>query len=168
MKRIFCALIQLVLLFTIPAYATNLCVGMAKSKYCLGKPPSNKAAYSEAATLDGGIDIQTRKNRRSRYNYGNEVESVTGLSIATTLDIQDGKVVGVHQLYRIDAKDNQSKSRFYSLLEQRLSRQYGKPTARTKLDKFKYAEWVSQSLEIYITDIEEEYVSVNFSIPSRH
>ncbi len=167
MKIIYGVLISLVVIFVSQSHAANLCVGMAKSKYCLGKPLPIKADSYEITTLDGGIDIETRKDRSIRYGYGKEVDSVSGLSLTTTLVTQNGKVSSVHQSYRVDTNDHQAKDRIYSLIEKKLLRQYGKPTARTKLDKLKYAEWVSQYLEIYITDFVEEYVSVNFSIPSR-
>ena len=171
MKTVFLALIPLIIIFISPAYAANLCVGLAKSKYCLGKPLPNKAGSYVITTLDDGIYIETRKSRGIRdgysYNYGNEVDSVSGLSLTTTLVTQNGKVASVHQSHRVDANDHRAKDRVYSLLERKLLRQYGPPTARTTLDRSKYAEWVSQSLDIYITVLEEDHVSVNFSIPSR-
>jgi hypothetical protein len=140
---------------------------MAKSKYCLGKPPQNKVGFFEITTLDGGIDIQTRKNRDRRYDYGNEVDGISGFSLGTTLVTQHGKVASVNQFYHIDPKDHQSKDRVYYLLEKRLTRQYGEPSSRSILEELKYTEWVSQSLNININDAEEEHVSVNFSISSR-
>jgi hypothetical protein len=167
MKTVFLALIPLIIIFISPAYAANLCVGLAKNKYCLGKPLPKKADSYEVTTLDGGIDIETRKNRRSRYVYGNEVDGLSGLSLTTTLVTQYGKVASINQYYRIDPKDHQSKDRVYFLLERRLTRQYGKPSTRTILEELKYTEWRSHLIDINISDADEENVSVSFSIGSR-
>ncbi len=167
MKIVFLALIPLIIIFISPAYAANLCVGLAKNKYCLGKSLPKKADSYEVTILDGGIDIQTRKHRSSRFDFGNEVDSLSGLSLATTLVTQYGKVASVNQYYRIDPKDHRSKDRVYFLLERRLSRQYGKPSTRTILEEFKYTEWRSHLIDINISDAEEENVSVSFSISSR-
>jgi hypothetical protein len=167
MKIVFLALIPFFILFISSAHAENLCVGMAKNKYCLGKPLPKKAGSYEVTTLDGGIDIQTRKNRSSRFNFGNEVDGLSGLSLATTIVTQYGKVASVNQYYRIDPKDHQSKARVYFLLERRLTRQYGKPSTRTILEELKYTEWRSHLIDINISDAEEENVSVSFSISSR-
>ena len=165
MKTVFLALISLFILFISSAHAANLCVGLAKSKYCLGKPLPNKAGSYVISTLDNGIYIETRKSGGSGigYGYGNEVDSVSGLSLDTKLITHSGKVTNVHQSHRVDSNDHRAKDRVYSLLEKKLLLQYGQPTARTKLDLVKYAEWVNQSLDIYITIVDEDLVSVNFS-----
>jgi len=164
MKIHSCVCLLLLFLSCSSAYAESRCVGMAKNKYCLGVPP-NKESYFEFS-IDKGIDIQSRKDRSSYYNYGQEVEVVSGLSLTTTLTIKDGKVSRVQQNYEINAENPESKNKVYALLYKRLFRQYGKPTATSKLDKVNYSEWVSKYLDIYITDIYEDHVSVYFSIPS--
>ena len=165
MKIFFCAFPLLFFIFSLPVYAETHCVGMAKSKYCLGAAQPNKEAYLEFS-IDKGIDIQSRRNTSSRYSYGKEVEGASGLSLTTTLTIKGGKVSQVQQTYEIDSKDHESKNKIYALLHKILTRQYGKPTATLMPSKVNYAEWVSKSLDIYITDIEEGLVSVYFSIPS--
>jgi hypothetical protein len=165
MKIFFCAFSLLFFIFSLPVYAETHCVGMAKSKYCLGVAQPNKEAYLEFL-IDKGIDIQSRRNTSSRYSYGKEVEGASGLSLTTTLTIKGGKVSQVQQTYEIDSKDHESKNKVYALLHKRLSRQYGKPTATSTLSKVNYAEWVSKSLDIQITDLEDGYIIVDFTIPS--
>lgn len=133
------------------------CVGIAKEKYCLGKPPPNKAA----STMDDGIYIRLDRGRNSKvYKYDYEGDRAIGLLLSTSATVINNKITGISQVYLMDQEASKKADKLYASLLKRLISRHGKPTRIIESETYSYAEWKAKSL---YTEIELNYGDITVS-----
>lgn len=141
------------------------CVGIAKEKYCLGKPPPNKSA----SMMDDGIYIRrslgSERNTKT-YTYEDELDKVLGLPVSTSASIHKNKIVGVTQSYLLlDSNSLKKSDKIYKQLLNRLISRHKKPKERIDDKNYSFAGWDNNGISIRI---EATYREISVTYESLH
>jgi hypothetical protein len=154
-----------ILMLVISASAYAECVGIAKEKYCLGKPPPNKSA----SMMDDGIYIRKPSDKEqysNTYGYEDEIDEEIGLPILASASIHKNKIVSLTQSYFLLNSDSLRKSdKIYNRLLNRLISQYKKPKNRQDSKTYSFAEWDYKGINIWI---EAKYREISVTYAPLH
>lgn len=150
-------------MLVISASAYAECVGIAKEKYCLGKPPPNKSA----SMMDDGIYIGRSfggERNTKTHTYEDEFDKALGLPLSTSVSLYKNNIVSVTQSYLLlDSGSLRKSENIYNQLLNRLIRQYKKPKERVDEKDYSSAEWKNKG--VYIR-IEAEYREISVTYES--
>ena len=154
MRLVFLLLIFLSALASINTYASSKCVGLAEQQYCLGEPPPNKPASG----MDEGI--YWPKMTGKLYSFEPEQDHVNKLQIHTSVTVQNGQVVKVHQSYFVDGSSKDKALNLFRFTLAKLKKRYGEPA----IERTSFASW-KNSPEVTLTNDSSESISAAFRLP---